>query len=87
MKTDDKKWMNERLNLLRQLRDEIRVDVHLAGMELKDRWQELQPQFGEAEMLARNATDSAKQRVTEIIDKFRQLRDRVRNERETHAHP
>lgn len=37
------------LTSLTQLRDEIRVRVHLAHLEAKDKWQELESQFATLE--------------------------------------
>ena len=34
-------WMKESLGRLKTLRDEIRVDIHLAGMEARDKWKRL----------------------------------------------
>jgi hypothetical protein len=34
---------NTNLDRLRSLRDELRVKAHLAKMEVKDRWKELEP--------------------------------------------
>ena len=40
---------NTRSASLRTLRDEVKVDLHLAGMEVRDRWAELEPRIAEAE--------------------------------------
>jgi hypothetical protein len=44
--------MHQRLARLQTLRDEIRVRIHLAAAEVKDAWDNLEPQIAGAEMLA-----------------------------------
>ena len=44
---------------LTQLRDEAKVKVHLAGMDIKKAWDELLPKIDEAEQLAKNAAETA----------------------------
>lgn len=46
-----------RLDELRRISDEIQLKVHLAGMDARDYWRELQPRLAEAEhRLASNAS-------------------------------
>jgi len=42
-KTDLKAEFAKTLDLLRRLRDEARTQVHLGGMDAKDRWNKLEP--------------------------------------------
>lgn len=44
--------IHERLAELQTLRDEIRVRIHLAGIDVKDAWDRLEPQIAGAEMMA-----------------------------------
>jgi hypothetical protein len=66
-----KKHLRESLELLKTLRDEIRVEVHLAGMDMKDRWKELEPRFSEVERLAFNATQTSRRVMDETVAAFR----------------
>jgi hypothetical protein len=50
---------------LRRMADEIRVRIHLAGMEAKDAWAKLEPRFHELEQKAA----AAKDRLAEGLDK------------------
>ena len=85
--TEQRRHTRERLEHLQTLRDEIRVDVHLAGMELKQRWQELEPKMRDAERLAEDVSDVARDALDDIVERFRSFRDTLRARREQDAHP
>lgn len=51
---------------LRRMADEIRVRIHLAGMEAKDTWAKLEPKLHEFERKA----ESTKDKLAEDIDKL-----------------
>lgn len=46
-KTQFRKDVEDTRNDLRQLADEIRVKLHLAGMDAKDAWDKIQPRIEE----------------------------------------
>jgi hypothetical protein len=71
-------WMHKNLGKLETLRDEIRVDLHLAGMEAKDKWKELEPKFREAERLAEEASEASRRAMEEMVTHFRQFRESLR---------
>lgn len=50
---------------LRRMADEIRLKIHLAGMDAKDAWNKLEPKLHELEHKA----EAAKDRVAEGLDK------------------
>ncbi len=54
---------------LGRLRDEIRVQVHLAGMDLKKAWDELEPKLAEADRGAENMTEEAYRTAVESLKK------------------
>ncbi|HEY0096582.1 MAG TPA: hypothetical protein VGB96_19790 [Archangium sp.] len=74
-------WMKENLGRLKTLRDELRVDIHLAGMEAKDKWKELEPVVRDAEKLAEEVTDVSQRAMEELVEKFRGFRESVRHHR------
>ena len=74
-------WMKENLGRLETLRDEIRVDVHLAGMDARDKWKELEPMVRDAEKLAEDVTDVSRRAMEELVEKFRHFRESVRHHR------
>ena len=63
--------MRNVLSELRKLRDEIRVQVHLGGMDAKKAWDELEPKLAEADRLAENATEEAYQSALESLRRLK----------------
>jgi hypothetical protein len=73
--TDElKKHLHESMLLLKTLRDEIRVELHLAGMEARERWKKLEHRFANAERVARECTHDSKQVVDETVDAFKSFK-------------
>jgi hypothetical protein len=66
--------LDRSLAMLQTLRGEIRVKLHLAGMEAKDRWNKLQPTLDAAEQAAKNATEASKHALDEAVKTLRELR-------------
>lgn len=58
---------------LRRMADEIRVRIHLAGMEAKDTWAKLEPKLHEFERKAENAKDK-------IVDDLDKLGDELKEQ-------
>jgi hypothetical protein len=69
-----KQHLQQSLMHLKTLRDEIRVEIHLAGMEAKDNWKKLEHRFAEAENFAREASHTSRQALEEIIEAFKSFR-------------
>ncbi|MCZ7680000.1 MAG: hypothetical protein M5U28_15045 [Sandaracinaceae bacterium] len=59
---------------LTRLRDQMRLKLHLASMELRDRYEELDEEIFEAEQRAKRATEETAQ---EIKERLRELRTRM----------
>jgi hypothetical protein len=74
-------WMKENVGRLKTLRDEIVVDIHLASMDAKDKWKELEPVVRDAEKLADDVTDVSRRAMEELVEKFRHFRESVRHHR------
>lgn len=62
------------LDHLTQLRDEIRVKLHLAGMDAKDAWTKLEPKVQEAEHLAHDVSETTKHAVEDVVERVRAFR-------------
>lgn len=62
------------LGTMKRLRDEIRVDLHLANLEARNQWRELEPRMQEAERLARDISETSRKAVEEIISRLRAFR-------------
>jgi hypothetical protein len=65
MPDDDKKRALQReiesiLQELQTFRDDIRVRIHLGGMDLKDKWNELEPRFDAIERQGERATQKVR---------------------------
>jgi MoxR-like ATPase len=71
-------WMKENLGRLKTLRDEIRVDLHLAGMDAREKWKELEPVVRDAEKLAEDVSDVSRRAMEEMVERFRRFRESVR---------
>ncbi len=56
---------------LKTWRDEIRVQVHLASMEIRKKWKELEP---EVEQLLNTAETAGTELSQDLIKRFRALR-------------
>ena len=70
--------LHDSLQSLRTLRDEIRVDLHLAGMDAKDKWRELEPRIEDAERFAREVSETSRTALDEIVTKFRAFRESLK---------
>jgi hypothetical protein len=73
-KTDLKAELSKTLDLLRRLRDEARTQVHLGGMDAKDRWNKLEPRIEDAlGQAARNVTDATRTVVDDTVSALREF--------------
>lgn len=73
-----KRWMADNLTKLRTLRDEVRLDMHLASMEAKTRWKEMEPMLHDLEKLGDDVTDVSKKAVEDMLERLRSFRDSIR---------
>lgn len=74
------------LQALRTARDEVRVQAHLLGMNLKQKWQQLEPQLVHAESAAAQATAASAEALgaaVQALIEFRKIMDDERSQRET----
>ncbi|HYV49699.1 MAG TPA: hypothetical protein VFA20_32805 [Myxococcaceae bacterium] len=66
---------------LERLRDEIRLDAHLAGMDAMDRWREIEPRLFQAERLAEHLAEISFNAVGRIATEVKRYRDQQRRPR------
>ncbi|MDC0678579.1 MULTISPECIES: hypothetical protein [Sorangium] len=66
--------LNKSLSSLQTLRDEIRVRLHLAGMDAKDAWDKLEPKLLDAEKLAEDVSEASRNALREIVEKVKEFR-------------
>ena len=76
--TDIKDLVQNSLTALRTLRDEIRVDLNLAGKEVRDRWRHLEARLQAAETYARDARREAVANLAGLVETTRRFRSRLR---------
>jgi len=80
--------LNELLETLQQERDELKVRMHLAKMELQDEWEELEkkwPEFkskaeallGDTREVAEDVAESAKVVGEELKSAYQRIRERL----------
>jgi hypothetical protein len=69
-----KQEIRKSLTLLRTLRDEVRVKLHLAGMDAKDEWRKLEPTLEQAERTASEFTEATRTALAEAIKRLAKLR-------------
>ncbi|MBT4161995.1 MAG: hypothetical protein HOC70_14820 [Gammaproteobacteria bacterium] len=66
---------------LKTLRDEIRVQVHLAKAEVKDEWEELEPKFEQLEEKLSDAAEETREVVNvvaeELTSAYRRIKERL----------
>jgi hypothetical protein len=61
------------LEALRTLRDEVKVQIHLAGMEAKEHWGKLEPRLEAVERAAQEATESSREALNETLKLVREF--------------
>ena len=70
--------MQRGLDELTELKDEIRVKLHLGGMDAKDAWAALEPelerQLADGEALLKDATDISRRAVHDLVEKARDFK-------------
>ena len=74
----------EGVALLKTLRDEIRVDLHLAGLEAKTEWEKLEARYTEAERLGWEANAASKTAMDGMMAAYKKLRADLKGMAERH---
>jgi hypothetical protein len=75
---DMKQELEKGVEVLRTLRDEIKVKLHLGGMDAKDQWAKLEPELFKVERAAQQATDASKKLLDDALVKLKSLKDSLR---------
>jgi hypothetical protein len=70
LKTEIEKGLSQ----LQTLRDEIRVKLHLGGMDVKDEWNKLEPYVLDVEKKASDITEATREALDEALGKLKKLR-------------
>jgi len=73
-----KKELDELTDTLKQQRDEIEVQIHLASMDAKDEWQKGEEQWGEFVDALGVITDDSKEAGAEVIHATKIIGDELK---------
>ena len=66
-----KKELRKTADLLKTMRDEIKVKLHLAGQEAKDRWQKIEP---EIEKVGQEIAKTSKTTMDELVTRVKEFK-------------
>lgn len=76
---DIKQEVDKRLSKMTTLRDEIRVQLHLASLDAKREWDErLEPKVLEAEGAAKHASEATKAALEEVVSRLESFAKQLR---------
>ena len=75
--TDLTELVQNSLAVLKTLRDEIRVDLNLAGKEVRDRWRRLETRLRAAETRAHEARREGARSLSTLVESAKEFRGRV----------
>ena len=73
------KRIDEEVEDLRRLRDELRVQMHLAKAEAKDLWEDMEQRFADIEGKAKQMARQAEEPLEDIGEAARLLAEEIRN--------
>jgi hypothetical protein len=74
VKADLKDEMKKGLSQLQTLRDEVRVKLHLASMDIKDQWNKFEPHLSDVEKKAEELTDASRTMITDAVKRLEKFR-------------
>jgi hypothetical protein len=74
---DIKKEFDELTDILKQQRDEIELQIHLASMDAKDEWQHAEKNWGQFIDALGVITDETKETSTELIHTTKVIGDEL----------
>jgi hypothetical protein len=69
--------MRARMEELKTVRDEIRLELKLASMDLRDEWQKLERRLPEAQRLAGELKDMTVEAIDQLLAEARRFRGRL----------
>jgi hypothetical protein len=72
-----KKDLTQTLDQMRTLRDEVRVRMHLAQMEVKDEWNKLEPHLLDVEKAAEHLTEASVHAAQDALKELKKLRSKL----------
>lgn len=78
MKTDLRSELELSARMLRTLRDEIRVQLHLGSLDAQKEWRQLEPRLESAlDRVKTDVSEASRAMIDELRAKLGELRDRL----------
>jgi hypothetical protein len=71
--------LHQRLEELKTLKDQIRVDLHLAKMDLQDEWKTIEHRLPDPATVAGELKTATADMFDSLAEEVRRFRDRLRN--------
>jgi hypothetical protein len=71
--------LNKLSETLKQQRDEINLQLHLASAELKDEWEKSEKEWGQFKEKLSEVVDEGKETTTDLIEKTRIIGEELKN--------
>lgn len=79
-----KQDLKELRDVLKTLRDEIRVQAHLGSMELKEQWAKLEPRMIEADKYVEEVSYATLMTLHDLVKNARVLHDNLKELRDSY---
>jgi len=80
VRADMRRQLKTALTEIQGLRDEIRVKIHLAGMDARDAWTKLEPRIYELEERAGKAAEVTVSELREVAADLKKHLTKIRDE-------
>jgi hypothetical protein len=74
-----KEEVMNRLGDLTTLRDRIRVDLHLAGMDLRDEWKKLERKLPAVDQALKPLESATREALDSLLEELRRFGERLRD--------
>jgi hypothetical protein len=74
VRADLKAELKKGIEHLQTLRDEVRVRMHLGGLDAKEEWNKLEPHLLDVERAAHEATEASRRAVNDAVERLKKLR-------------
>jgi hypothetical protein len=82
---ETKHLITGQLEELKTLRDEIRLELHLASMELRDEWQKIERELPDKSRAAEQIRDAANEGLDMLVTQLRRFQVKLREKGASHA--
>jgi hypothetical protein len=66
--------LKKSLSDMQRLKDEVRVRLHLANMDLKDQWNKLEPYLADVEQKAAEASEASRNLISDAMKRLEKFR-------------